>query len=95
MNLPVPFEPPESKTVTFSGLEDILDRHTITRHWTIDMEPNTLRPGRGVDQVSTEIPVPKATLESAVEATDAFLQQAGVGLEIGYQQADDPDENPF
>jgi len=40
-------------------------------------------------------PLEKSTLEQAVRHADDFLQQAGIGLEIGHQSKDDKDEDPF
>lgn len=95
MGLPVAFDPPETRVASFKGLESVLNRHRIVKQWTIDMKPNAILPGESTDHVSVELPVPKSILESAVEETDAFLQQAGVGIEIGFQERDATDDEPF
>jgi hypothetical protein len=48
-----------------------------------------------VETLSKPVPVPKRVFDAAVEHADAFLQQAGVGLEIGHRETDDMDETPF
>jgi hypothetical protein len=87
MGLPPSFDPPEAKTASFTGLQEIMNRQTIEKHWTVDMKPDAILPQENLDSLTVKMPVPKSILEKAVEATDAFLQEAGVGLEIG---GDDP-----
>jgi len=95
MGLPPAFDPPEAKEASFTGLKDILERQSVTKRWQIDMEPNSMRPDNGIDTPTAQFPVPKDILERAVETTDAFLQEAGVGLEIGAKQKDEREDNPF
>lgn len=86
MGLPHTFEPPEAVTVTFQGLVDIIELETIGHEWVVQTEKHDFR-NESVERLSVSRPVPKYVLENAVRAADQFLQEAGIGLEIG-----EPDE---
>lgn len=95
MGLDPGFEPPEPKTFEIRGLRDVLDTRTIELTWRFDKYA-----GRGVAEADIEElhinhPLPKSVYERAVERADEFLQTAGVGLEIGHRQTDEPDDDPF
>lgn len=88
MGLPPNFDPPEAKEAKFTGLKDVLDRRGIHLTWSIDKKPGYAS-FQDKSQVRLEVsrPIPKWVLEESVSRADEFLQQAGVGLEIG---SDDP-----
>jgi hypothetical protein len=95
MGLQPSFDPPEAKEVAFAGLKDILDKQQISLGWEFAPDPTQWGPEQEMERLSVTLPVPKHVLEGAVSAADQFLQEAGVGLEIGHQEQDAEDDDPF
>lgn len=95
MGLHPSFDPPEAKEVRFEGLKDILDKQQISLSWQFNVDPTQWGPEVERERLNITTPVPKHTLEEAVSAADQFLQEAGVGLEIGHQEQDAEDDEPF
>lgn len=96
-NLPIErgFEPPEPKRVELCGLKDVLEAGGFQFQWSVVLNPQQIGPARKIARPTESIPLKQMWLEKAVRKADGFLQQAGVGLEIGHQQTDDPDDDPF
>lgn len=95
MGLPPNFNPPEAKKVEIKGLSEILATDQVTLRWSIDVS-GTPEPGsENTDNLTKTINLEKRVFDAAVEQADAFLQQAGIGMEIGHRQQDDPDDDPF
>jgi len=90
------FEPPEPEPVKLHGLKSIIETEMISAGWTVPLNPGVL-PGQDSYVAKPQIkqPLPKEALEKAVRIGDEFLQNAGIGLEIGHQQTDDKDKEPF
>jgi hypothetical protein len=91
MNLHPSFDPPEAKKINFHGLKDILEKRQITLSWAFSPDPTKWGPEREIERLSVTVPVPKHVLEAAVSAADEFLQNAGIGLEIGREEGEETD----
>jgi hypothetical protein len=88
-------DPPKPKRVSVEGLNEILTKDEISAHWSFDLLDSQGVAKTDVEHLDYRVPVPKRVYDSAVEQADAFLQQAGIGLEIGHREEDDPDTDPF
>lgn len=88
-------EPPRPKTVSVRGLNEVMTREEVNLQWSIDLNGGQKVAQSNMETLTRTFPLPKRVYDSAVEHADAFLQQAGVGLEIGHRQEDDPDDDPF
>lgn len=96
MGLPKDMQVPEPYTHTFTGLEDIIESEEyVYTQWTV--YTNKQGPPTEWDEMPLDAaqPVPKEVYEKAVRETDQFLQSAGIGIDIGNEQVDDKDTNPF
>lgn len=82
------FESPEPKTFELSGLKDVIEKDGISVSWRVPLSKQDIDPD--IAQPVYETPLKKEWLEFAVRKADQFLQQAGIGLEIGdpSQEAD-------
>lgn len=89
MGLSPGFEPPEPKEVKIQGLQEILERDEVTLRWSFDLNGSKGVAQTDVQNLSQSISLPKRVYDSAVEHADAFLQQAGIGLEIGSGDLDE------
>jgi hypothetical protein len=89
------FEPPEPKRAQLYGLKDVIETDRFEFHWSVVLNPQDIPPQQNTAKPSVTLPLRKQWLESAVRKADSFLQEAGVGLEIGHQQTDDKDDDPF
>jgi len=90
------FEPPEPEEVKLLGLKSIIETETINHEWRVRLNPGVhMTEERYIANPQITRPLPKESLEQAVRVADDFLQQAGVGMEIGHQETDDKDEDPF
>jgi len=88
-------EPPEPKTVEIRGLKEVLrEEQQITLRWSFDLQANSGNATTDIERLQREIAIPKSVFDLAVEEADAFLQQAGIGLEIGHRQTDEYEEEP-
>jgi len=94
-------ELPEIREHDFIGLNDVLKTELLSEMWEITVDPTGPPPQQETVQVSRAQPIPKHIMENAVEAADAFLQQADLGLDIEVAQNDAegkhellPDEGP-
>lgn len=86
MGLPPLFDPPEPKTLEVIGLNEILEKKETTCRWDIVLNPGAIPPRQNVDSLALQVTLPKRAYERAVEYTDEFLQQAGVGLSLSKPQ---------
>jgi hypothetical protein len=89
MGLPPSFDPPESKPVEIIGLKELMDRDKISLSWHIDPTPEKLPPAKDDRYLDIDRPLPKEAYENAIELTDDFLDQAGIGLGIEESEPDD------
>jgi len=89
------FQPPEPKTIKLEGLRDVIETNGISVSWDVPLNPRDFGPQQRIAQPVFQKPLQKEWLEFAVRQADQFLQQAGIGLEIGHQETDDPDDDPF
>jgi len=75
--------PPESKTVTVTGLKDVIELEQVNAEWQF-----TIRRFDGVGLPFEEVQVEetggltKSVLQNAVRVADEWLQNAGVGLSM-------------
>ena len=83
LGLPKKCELPEPYTVTFHGLNSILSQNRIENTWVVKTDMTGPPPEHESVVLHRVHPLPKHLLENAVEAADNFLQQAGLGFEIG------------
>lgn len=82
--LPRAVELPEPETVEFRGLKSVIERGPMVgRTWEVETDVYSDPAEGGVVRTSDQRPIPKQIYEDAVRAADRFLQQAGIGLEIG------------
>lgn len=81
IGLPRGVDLPEPYVYTFNGLKDILNTRIVSQSWTITVDNSGPPPAHKRVTVQDASVVPKPVLENAVEAADAFLQQAGLGFE--------------
>jgi len=81
IGLPRGVELPEPEVYTFNGLKDILNTRVVSHSWTVTVDNSGPPPSHEHVTVQDGAVVPKPALENAVEAADAFLQQAGLGFE--------------
>ncbi|WP_136689987.1 hypothetical protein [Halorhabdus amylolytica] len=81
--LPANIDLPEPQEIEFEGLYSVLKQKQVSAQWQVDLKPESFGPGGEQDRLGVSYPVPKEVLEEAVSTADEFLQQAGIGLEIG------------
>lgn len=89
------FEPPGPKRFTVTGLKDVIDGAVETFTWQVPLNPRAIPPEQKYLKTVRQVGMDKQTLENAVRKADDFLQQAGIGLEIGHQTKDEEDDTPF
>lgn len=78
------FEPPEPKKVELYGLKSIIETSGIAKSWRVPLNPGSdFGKQTRVAHPVYEEPLSKPTLEYAVRKADQFLQEAGIGLEVG------------
>lgn len=65
----------------FEGLSDVLNTRVVEHTWVVTVDTSGPPPAHETVTVQNASPVPKHVLENALEAADAFLQQAGLGFE--------------
>ena len=93
--LPPTFDPPEPKPFTLYGLQSILETERVEMEWVVELTRRPTPDGSGVEHLVVDEPLPKFVYDSAVEYADEFLQNIGIGVDIGFQEIDDQDTNPF
>lgn len=82
-------DPPEPDQHTIIGLKEIIERDEYTHTWEVEVNPiggmaAKTKP-RDTHTETVVKPTPKMALINAVRTADEFLQNAGVGLELGDQ----------
>lgn len=83
MNVDMSFEAPEPKPVELNGLRDVLQFQEQPLYWTVVYNPDSLPIQQESETLEAQLSLPKGVYEAAVEYTDEFLQEIGIGLEIG------------
>lgn len=80
-------EPPEPEEHTIRGLKEIIERDRYDRSWEVTIEPlrgiRARRTAQKTETVTDTQVTPKRALWNAVRTADTWLQQAGIGLELG------------
>jgi hypothetical protein len=94
MGLPPNTTPPAPYREKYVGLRDAIEKTSVSHGWVVTVSDG-VGPEREVADLQAEIPTPRYILENAVRKADQFLQQAGVGLEIGARETDATDDNPM
>jgi hypothetical protein len=78
------FKPPEARQVELSGLKDVIETTRISESWRVPLNPDAaFGEATRVAHPTYREPLSKSKLEYAVRKADQFLQEAGVGLEVG------------
>jgi len=81
--LPQTADLPETKYMTFHGLESVLQTEGVERRvWTIETGSWSDPENAGVIQTANEQVVPKKIYEQALTHADEFLQRAGIGVTL-------------
>lgn len=83
LGLPKRSELPEPVVEEFRGLNSILSQNRIEKTWVVKTKMDGPPPEHESVVLRRVYPLPKHVLENAVEVADNFLQQAGLGFEIG------------
>lgn len=83
LGLPKRCELPKPVTKEFHGLNSILSQNRIEEMWVVKTKMDGAPPEHESVALRQMYPLPKHILENAVEVADNFLQQAGLGFEIG------------
>jgi len=85
-NLPSGAKLPKPKTIAFTGLKSVLEHDPIlTASWAVTIDDSGPPPMHDTITVNKQQPVPKSVYEDAIRASDRFLQQAGIGLNLKAQ----------
>jgi len=84
LGLPKGADLPEPKPIVFTGLKDVIERPPVLQHqWVVTVD-NRGPPGTQEEVYPrAQTVVPKKIYEDAVRKATRFLQQAGIGLEVG------------
>lgn len=93
IGLPKRAELPKPEVVEFHGLDSILSQNRIEHTWVVKTDVSGPPPEHESVHLQVAEPIPKHILENAVEAADNFLQQAGLGFDVGvpdYHGGDTP-----
>jgi len=77
------FSPPEPRQITLSGLKSVIETDGITETWHVPLNPQMWDQRQRVAKPTYKQPLDKQMLEYAVRKADQFLQDAGVGLDVG------------
>jgi hypothetical protein len=77
------FEPPEPRRFTIRGLKDLIDQPTTTFTWNVELDPDKFGPQLEIARPQRAVTLRHEWLEMAVRKADQFLQNAGIGLEVG------------
>lgn len=83
LDLPHGVDIPQPKAQHFRGLQSVLETTQVSESWTVTIDDSGPPPEHQTITLQSAMPVPKHILENAVEGADEFLQQAGIGFEIG------------
>lgn len=83
LDLPRGVDVPKPEEKVFRGLGSILKTNRISHTWFVKTSTRGPPPEHETMRLEVTAPVPKHILENAIEAADNFLQQAGVGFEVG------------
>jgi hypothetical protein len=89
------FDPPKPKKIEIHGLLDVLEKEGVKKEWNIVTNPDAIPPRQNMVSPVVGGPLERPWLSKAVRTADAFLQQAGISIDVGFQSADDPEENSF
>lgn len=89
------FEPPEAKIFTIQGLKDVVETEAVTMRWQVTINPDDPPGAHEVIFPERNIVLRRQWLQEAVRATDQFLQEAGIGVDVGHPEVDDQDLDPF
>lgn len=83
LGLPRGADLPKPVVQKFKGLQSILEVNRIEQSWVVKVDDTGPPPEHEYIQLDVVRPVPKHILENAIEAADSFLQQAGLGFNVG------------
>lgn len=96
LGLPRGVELPDPKREPFVGLKSVIEApKVITARWRICVDDTGPPPTHEYVTPQVRKPVPKWVYEDALRAADQFLQQAGIGLELGTPEVDEREKEPF
>jgi len=93
--LPPSVKPPEPKRFAIKGLENLLAYERIHFEWFVNLSPHGAPNENATEHLVVDEPIPKSVYDAAVKHADLFLQEIGIGVDVGFQEIDDQDDNPF
>jgi len=86
LNLPSGADIPYPKPVQFTGLVSVLESDPIlSASWVVTLDDSGPPPTHEQITLQKQQPMPKSVYEDAIRASDRFLQQAGIGLNLKAQ----------
>lgn len=88
------FTPPEPKRITLKGLKSIIETETVSAEWAIVTNPGSIPPQQTQVFPSINAPLTREMLIESVRIADEFLQEAGIAIDVGYQEKDEEEDNP-
>lgn len=89
-------EPPEPKEFDVTGLKEVIEKPSQTFQWEVVLNPDKIGPARKIARPAVQASLSKDELKKAVRLADAFLHEhAGIGVNVGHEETDDPEDNPF
>jgi len=88
------FEPPKPRKAELKGLKSVIETERINEQWTVVLNPGAIGPEQITFFPSVEMPLPRRWLRDAVRYADQFLQEAGIAVDTGLKEIDDPENEP-
>lgn len=84
LGLPRGVDLPEPKVIEFTGLKDIIETDGIlSQQWLVKVDNSGPPPEHEYVKPTVQRMVSKQIFENSVRQADQFLQQAGIGLDLG------------
>jgi len=76
-------ELPEPQTITFNGLMSLVERDNyLMERWLVVPNPRAAPPNQKRIEIVDKKPIPKHIYEKALQVSDSFLQNIGIGADI-------------
>ena len=89
-------EPPEPRRFSVTGLKEVIEKPSQAFEWEVVLNPEQVGPERKIARPSVQASLSKDELKKAVRLADTFLHEhAGIGVNVGHEETDDPEDNPF
>lgn len=76
-------ELPQPRTINFDGLMSIVERdNVLEERWMLCPNPREAPPNREYIETADRKPIPKHIYERALEVSDSFLNNIGIGVDV-------------